>query len=58
VGGAPTGAPQAEQNRAPSGSSAPHRRQPATSDEPHEAQNRAPSGFPAPQLAHVCIGRV
>jgi hypothetical protein len=45
---ASTGVPQIEQNRAPSGSGAPHDRQAAANAAPHEAQNLASCAFGAP----------
>ena len=53
--GSATVVPQAEQNRAPSGSVAPQRGQDAPSGVPHEAQKRAPSAFCAPQFEQAAM---
>src|SRR6266516_4206864 len=53
--GSGTGAPHAGQNRAPSGSAAPHRAQETPSGVPQDAQNLAPSAFWVPQREHVAI---
>ena len=45
--------PQAGQNRASAGISAPHTGHAGTSEDPHATQNRAPSGFCVPQFAQV-----
>ena len=54
---AETAAPQAEQNRASGGRSAPQVAHVGINDDPHRAQNRAPTAFTFPQLGHALTAR-